>query len=43
VDVLYVNPKSVDLKEGQRVEAGRTPIGTAQDITQTFPPTKMGP
>lgn len=28
-----------DLKPGDRVEAGKTPIGTAQDITLKYPPT----
>jgi murein DD-endopeptidase MepM/ murein hydrolase activator NlpD len=41
VRVLYVDPDAVGLKPGQRVEAG-DPIGTAQDLSRIYPPTKDG-
>lgn len=37
VKVLYIKP-APDLKPGDKVEAGKTPIGTAQDITPKYPP-----
>ena len=40
--VLYIKP-APDLKPGDKVEAGKTPIGTAQDITLKYPPTESGP
>lgn len=38
VKVFYVEP-APGLKPGDKVEAGKTPIGTSQDITQRYPAT----
>ena len=38
VKVLYISP-APGLKPGDRVEAGKTPIGSSQDITQKYPAT----
>ena len=42
VNVLYVNPKTAGLAQGQRVVAGQTPIGAAEDITPVYPRNKYG-
>jgi len=41
VQIMYISPDP-DLKRGQRVIAGETPIGAAQDITPSYPPKKEG-
>ncbi len=41
VQIMYIDPDA-NLKQGQRVIAGETPIGAAQDITPSFPPRKKG-
>ena len=41
VQIMYISPDT-ELKQGQRVIAGETPIGTAQDITPSYPPKKEG-
>ncbi len=41
VQVMYIKPDA-NLKRGQKVVAGETPIGTAQDITPSYPPRKEG-
>ncbi len=38
---MYISPDA-GLKPGQRVIAGETPIGAAQDITPSYPPRKNG-
>lgn len=38
VKMFYISP-APDLKPGDRVEAGKTPIGSSQDITQKYPAT----
>ena len=42
VRVMYIDPDAVGLKQGQRVVAGETPIGKAQDLTKIYPPNKEG-
>ncbi len=43
VKVLYISP-APGLKPGDKVEAGKTPIGTSQDIVKKYPATaKLGP
>jgi|GEM_PF-3521073 murein DD-endopeptidase MepM/ murein hydrolase activator NlpD len=37
VKIFYIKPVS-GLKRGDKVEAGKTPIGTAQDIAPKYPP-----
>jgi len=41
VQIMYIGPDA-NLKRGQRVVAGETPIGAAQDITPSYPPKKEG-
>ena len=41
VQIVYISPDA-NLKKGQRVVAGEMPIGTAQDITPSYPPKKEG-
>ena len=42
VKIMYIDSKDMGLKRGQRVEAGKTPIGRAQDISKVFPKNKFG-
>lgn len=39
VKMLYVDPNAAKLTQGQRVEAGKTPIGMAQDLSVRYPHT----
>lgn len=39
--IMYISPDA-DLKIGQRVVAGETPIGAAQNIRPSYPPKKEG-
>lgn len=41
VQVMYVNPNAA-IRPGQKVTAGKTQVGTAQDITPSYPPRKDG-